>query len=86
YFLNLHLSTFTPTNILPPLHYSPHKILQPPLFSYGDPQPYPLPLNHSHIPLNQPNPLRLHNLSPFTPHPQIPFLHNNQPPPPHYYP
>ncbi|WP_398574735.1 catalase, partial [Staphylococcus epidermidis] len=64
YFLDVHHPAFPPTNILPPLHYSPHKILQPPLFSYPHPQPYPLPLNHSHIPLNQPNPLPLHNFSP----------------------
>ncbi|WP_145366623.1 catalase, partial [Staphylococcus epidermidis] len=28
YFLHLHHPPFTPTNILPALHYSPHKILQ----------------------------------------------------------
>ncbi len=44
YFLDVEQAAFTPTNIVPGLDYSPDKMLQGRLFSYGDAQRYRLEL------------------------------------------
>lgn len=43
-----------PANIVPGISYSPGKLLQGRLFSYGDAQRYRLGVNHRHIPVNAP--------------------------------
>ncbi|WP_145441254.1 catalase, partial [Staphylococcus saprophyticus] len=55
YFQHLQQPPFPPTNILPPIHFSPHTILQPPLFSYTHTQisTFPRP-NFNQIPINPP--------------------------------
>jgi len=45
---------FTPQNIVPGIGYSPDKMLQGRLFSYGDAQRYRLGVNHHQIPINAP--------------------------------
>src|SRR6201999_106526 len=45
---------FSPANIVPGISYSPDKMLQARLFSYGDAQRYRLGVNHHHIPVNAP--------------------------------
>src|SRR5579864_8935821 len=45
---------FTPANVVPGIGYSPDKMLQARLFSYGDAQRYRLGVNHHQIPVNAP--------------------------------
>lgn len=45
---------FSPANIVPGISFSPDKMLQARLFSYGDAQRYRLGVNFSHIPVNAP--------------------------------
>ena len=59
YFLDVEQAAFTPTNIVPGLDYSPDKMLQGRLFSYGDAQRYRLGVNHWQIPVNQPKGVEL---------------------------
>ncbi|NEU97485.1 catalase [Bradyrhizobium uaiense] len=47
-------AAFSPANIVPGIGYSPDKMLQARLFSYGDAQRYRLGVNHHHIPVNAP--------------------------------
>src|SRR5699024_11361174 len=47
-------SAFAPTNIIPGIGFSPDKMLQGRLFSYGDTQRYRLGVNHWQIPVNYP--------------------------------
>jgi catalase len=47
-------AAFSPANIVPGIGYSPDKMLQGRLFSYGDAQRYRLGVNHHHIPVNAP--------------------------------
>ena len=54
YFLDVEQAAFAPTNIVPGLDFSPDKVLQGRLFSYGDAQRYRLGVNHWQIPVNQP--------------------------------
>lgn len=43
-----------PENVVPGISFSPDKMLQGRLFSYGDAQRYRLGINHQHIPVNAP--------------------------------
>ncbi|TWB10502.1 catalase [Nitrospirillum amazonense] len=45
---------FSPANIVPGIGFSPDKMLQARLFSYGDAQRYRLGVNFNHIPVNAP--------------------------------
>jgi catalase len=45
---------FSPANVVPGISYSPDKMLQARLFSYGDAQRYRLGVNFNHIPVNAP--------------------------------
>src|SRR5690625_314817 len=46
YFAEVEQAAFTPTNIVPGINFSPDKMLQGRLFSYGDTQRYRLGVNH----------------------------------------
>lgn len=54
YFAEVEQAAFNPANIVPGIGFSPDKMLQGRLFSYGDAQRYRLGVNHHHIPVNQP--------------------------------
>ena len=54
YFAEVEQAAFNPTNIVPGIGFSPDKMLQGRLFSYGDAQRYRLGINHNQIPVNQP--------------------------------
>jgi len=54
YFAEVEQSAFAPTNIVPGIGFSPDKMLQGRLFSYGDAQRYRLGVNHWQIPVNYP--------------------------------
>ncbi len=45
---------FNPANVVPGIGFSPDRMLQGRLFSYGDAQRYRLGVNHHQIPVNQP--------------------------------
>ena len=47
-------AAFSPANVVPGISFSPDKMLQGRLFSYGDAQRYRLGVNHHQIPVNQP--------------------------------
>ncbi|CCO24749.1 catalase [Maridesulfovibrio hydrothermalis] len=52
YFAEVEQSAFNPANIVPGISFSPDKMLQGRLFSYGDAQRYRLGVNHHLIPVN----------------------------------
>lgn len=54
YFAEVEQSAFSPANVVPGIGFSPDKMLQARLFSYGDAQRYRLGVNHSQIPVNAP--------------------------------
>jgi len=54
YFADVEQAAFNPTNIVPGIGFSPDKMLQGRLFSYGDAQRYRLGVNHNQIPVNKP--------------------------------
>jgi len=54
YFQDVEQAAFTPANIVPGIGFSPDKMLQGRLFSYGDAQRYRLGVNHFQIPVNTP--------------------------------
>ncbi|WNO59411.1 catalase [Rheinheimera sp. MMS21-TC3] len=54
YFAEVEQAAFNPANIVPGIGFSPDKMLQGRLFSYGDTQRYRLGVNHSQIPVNKP--------------------------------
>ena len=54
YFQDVEQAGFTPQNIVPGIGYSPDRMLQARLFSYGDAQRYRLGVNHHQIPVNAP--------------------------------
>ncbi|MCW5618658.1 MAG: catalase [Nitrosomonas sp.] len=54
YFAEVEQSAFNPANIVPGIGFSPDKMLQGRLFSYGDAQRYRLGVNHHQIPVNHP--------------------------------
>lgn len=53
YFAEVEQAAFNPTNIVPGISFSPDKMLQGRLFSYGDAQRYRLGVNHNQIPVNK---------------------------------
>jgi len=53
YFADAEQAAFNPANIVPGIGFSPDKMLQGRLFSYGDAQRYRLGVNHHLIPVNQ---------------------------------
>ena len=54
YFAEVEQAAFNPTSIVPGISFSPDKMLQGRLFSYGDTQRYRLGVNHHQIPVNAP--------------------------------
>lgn len=54
YFAEVEQVAFNPANIVPGISFSPDKMLQGRLFSYGDAQRYRLGVNHMSIPVNAP--------------------------------
>ncbi len=54
YFAEVEQAAFNPANIVPGIGFSPDKMLQGRLFSYGDAQRYRLGVNHNSIPVNSP--------------------------------
>ncbi|TAL76164.1 MAG: catalase [Burkholderiaceae bacterium] len=52
YFAEVEQAAFTPANVVPGIGFSPDKMLQARLFSYGDAQRYRLGVNHHQIPVN----------------------------------
>ncbi|WP_411842602.1 catalase [Salinicoccus sp. HZC-1] len=64
YFAEVEQAAFAPTNIVPGIGFSPDKMLQGRLFSYGDTQRYRLGVNHHQIPVNSPKGAQ--NVCPFS--------------------
>lgn len=54
YFLDVEQAAFNPAAVVPGISFSPDKMLQGRLFSYGDAQRYRLGVNHHQIPVNAP--------------------------------
>jgi len=54
YFADVEQAAFNPANVVPGIGFSPDKMLQGRLFSYGDAQRYRLGVNHQSIPVNAP--------------------------------
>ncbi len=54
YFQDVEQAAFNPANVVPGISFSPDKMLQGRLFSYGDAQRYRLGVNHHQIPVNRP--------------------------------
>jgi len=54
YFAEVEQAAFSPANVVPGIGFSPDKMLQARLFSYGDAQRYRLGVNFNHIPVNAP--------------------------------
>lgn len=54
YFAEVEQAAFNPANVVPGISFSPDKMLQGRLFSYGDAQRYRLGVNHYQIPINAP--------------------------------
>lgn len=54
YFRDVEQAAFNPANVVPGIGFSPDRMLQGRLFSYGDAQRYRLGVNHHQIPVNQP--------------------------------
>lgn len=54
YFAEVEQAAFNPANVVPGIGFSPDKMLQGRLFSYGDAQRYRLGVNHHLIPVNKP--------------------------------
>ncbi len=54
YFADVEQAAFNPAAVVPGIGFSPDRMLQGRLFSYGDAQRYRLGVNHYQIPVNQP--------------------------------
>lgn len=54
YFADVEQATFTPANLVPGISFSPDKMLQGRLFSYGDAARYRVGVNHHQVPVNYP--------------------------------
>jgi catalase len=54
YYAEVEQAAFNPANVVPGIGFSPDKMLQGRLFSYGDAQRYRLGVNHAQIPVNTP--------------------------------
>ena len=53
YFVDVEQAAFNPANVVPGIGFSPDRMLQGRLFSYGDAQRYRLGVNHHLIPVNR---------------------------------
>lgn len=62
YFADVEQAAFNPAHVVPGIGFSPDKMLQARLFSYGDAQRYRLGVNHYQIPVNKPQ-CPFHNAS-----------------------
>ncbi len=60
YFAEVEQAAFSPANVVPGIGFSPDRMLQARLFSYGDAHRYRLGVNHHQIPVNAPR-CPLHN-------------------------
>ena len=54
FFADVEQAAFNPAQVVPGISFSPDKVLQGRLFSYGDAQRYRLGVNHHQIPVNRP--------------------------------
>ena len=54
YHADVEQAAFSPANVVPGISFSPDRMLQARLFSYGDTQRYRLGVNHHQIPVNAP--------------------------------
>ncbi|EWT02393.1 catalase [Intrasporangium oryzae NRRL B-24470] len=54
YFAEVEQAAFSPANVIPGIGFSPDRMLQGRLFSYGDAARYRLGVNHHQIPVNSP--------------------------------
>lgn len=54
YFQDVEQAAFNPASVVPGISFSPDRMLQGRLFSYGDAQRYRLGVNHHQIPVNSP--------------------------------
>ncbi|MEX0422234.1 catalase [Providencia rettgeri] len=54
YFADVEQAAFSPANVVPGISFSPDRMLQGRLFSYGDAHRYRLGVNHHQIPVNAP--------------------------------
>lgn len=54
YFADVEQAAFTPANLVPGISFSPDKLLQGRLFSYGDAHRYRVGINHHQVPVNTP--------------------------------
>src|SRR2546430_16978758 len=54
FFAEVEQAAFSPANIVPGIGFSPDKMLQGRLFSYGDAQRYRLGIHFNHNPVNAP--------------------------------
>ena len=54
FFAEVEQAAFSPANVVPGISFSPDKMLQGRLFSYGDTQRYRLGVNYNQIPVNAP--------------------------------
>lgn len=54
YYAEVEQAAFNPANVVPGISFSPDRMLQGRLFSYGDAQRYRLGVNHAQIPVNSP--------------------------------
>jgi len=61
YFADVEQAAFTPANVVPGIGFSPDRLLQGRLFSYGDTQRYRLGINHHQIPVNASRVARPHS-------------------------
>ncbi|KGN30879.1 catalase [Knoellia sinensis KCTC 19936] len=61
YFADVEQAAFTPANLVPGISFSPDRMLQGRLFSYGDAARYRVGVNHHQIPVNQPRAAELTN-------------------------
>ena len=66
YFAEVEQAAFAPTTIVPGIGFSPDKMLQGRLFSYGDTQRYRLGVNHFQIPVNSPKGVDSSQVCPFS--------------------
>lgn len=60
YFQDVEQAAFNPAAVVPGIGFSPDKMLQGRLFSYGDAQRYRLGVNHHQIPVNHPHKSQVH--------------------------
>lgn len=61
YFAEVEQAAFNPANVVSGIGFSPDKMLQGRLFSYGDTQRYRLGVNHYQLPVNSPKASKVNN-------------------------